>query len=43
MEQEWRRLAFCRPQIEDLFVNLAAGGVAGRSGRPFTDPATVLQ
>lgn len=41
MEQEWRRLAFCRPQIEDLFVNLAAGRVAGRSGRPFTDPATL--
>lgn len=34
-------MAFCRPQIEDLFVNLAAGRVVGRSGRPFTDPATL--
>lgn len=41
LEQDWRRLAFCREQIEDLFVNLAAGRVTGRSGRPFTDPATL--
>lgn len=41
MEQDWRRLPFCRPQLEMLFTRLAAGGVVGRSGRPFRDADTL--